>query len=179
MIGVPDAYHGEVVKACVVLKSGAAVTPAELIAHCRRDLAPYKVPHQVEVRDTLPMSAVGKILYRVLRDEVAAAAQRLLMSTDHGAHSALAHRRELSGLEFFKRMMAGEIPPPPMVSLLGLRLVEADEGRVVFAGTAGEAFYNGMGVAHGGWAATHARFGARLRDQHAACRPAARSPRSN
>lgn len=76
------------------------------------------------------------------------------MSTDHGAHSALAQRRELSGLEFFKRMMAGEIPPPPMVSLLGLRLVEADEGRVVFTGTAGEAFYNGMGVAHGGWAAT-------------------------
>ena len=41
------------------------------------------------------------------------------MSTDHGAHSALAQRRELSGLEFFKRMMAGEDPPPPMVSLLG------------------------------------------------------------
>jgi len=76
VVGVPDAYHGEVVKACVVLKSGATVTPAALIEHCRLDLAPYKVPHQVEVRDTLPQSAVGKILYRVLRDEVAAAAQR-------------------------------------------------------------------------------------------------------
>ena len=76
VVGVPDSYHGEVVKACVVLKSGATVTPAALIEHCRLDLAPYKVPHQVEVRDTLPQSAVGKILYRVLRDEVAAAAQR-------------------------------------------------------------------------------------------------------
>ena len=50
--------------------------------------------------------------------------------------------------------MAGTIPPPPMVSLLGLRMVEAEEGRVLFAGTASEAFYNGMGVAHGGFAAT-------------------------
>ena len=41
-----------------------------------------------------------------------------------------------------------------MVSLLGLRMVEADAGRVVFAGTATEAFYNGWGVAHGGFAAT-------------------------
>jgi uncharacterized protein (TIGR00369 family) len=51
-------------------------------------------------------------------------------------------------------MAAGELPPPPMVALLGLRLVEADEGRVVFAGTATERIYNGWGVAHGGFAAT-------------------------
>jgi long-chain acyl-CoA synthetase len=73
VIGVADAYHGEVVKACVVLKQGASVTPADLIAHCKSDLAPYKVPKQVELRNDLPMSAVGKILYRVLRDEIAAA----------------------------------------------------------------------------------------------------------
>ncbi len=69
-IGIPDAYHGEVVKACVVLKPGATVTPAELIAHCKMELAPFKVPKQVELRNDLPMSAVGKILYRVLRDEL-------------------------------------------------------------------------------------------------------------
>src|SRR5262245_5276301 len=51
-------------------------------------------------------------------------------------------------------MMAGKIPPPPMVSLLGLRLVEVEEGRVTFAGTATEQFYNGLGVAHGGFVAT-------------------------
>jgi uncharacterized protein (TIGR00369 family) len=63
-------------------------------------------------------------------------------------------RRAVSGLEFFRRMMAGELPPPPMVALLGLRLVEVEEGRVVFVGTAEESFYNGLGVAHGGFAAT-------------------------
>ena len=73
VIGVPDAYHGEVVKACVVLKDlkdGAAATPADLLAHCRSDLAPYKVPATIDIRTELPMSAVGKILYRVLRDEI-------------------------------------------------------------------------------------------------------------
>jgi uncharacterized protein (TIGR00369 family) len=63
-------------------------------------------------------------------------------------------RQSLSGLEFFRKMIAGEVPPPPLVQLLGLRLVEADPGRVVFAGMAREAVYNGMGVAHGGFAAT-------------------------
>jgi uncharacterized protein (TIGR00369 family) len=51
-------------------------------------------------------------------------------------------------------MMAGELPPPSMVALLGLRLVEVEEGRVVFVGTATDRFYNGWGVAHGGFAAT-------------------------
>jgi len=69
VIGRPDPYHGEVVKACVVLKDGAAATPAELVEHCRRELAPYKMPEQIDIRSDLPMSAVGKILYRVLREE--------------------------------------------------------------------------------------------------------------
>ena len=68
-IGIADAYHGEVVKVCVAFKPGASATPDEIVAHCKANLAPFKVPAHVEVRDTLPMSAVGKILYRVLRDE--------------------------------------------------------------------------------------------------------------
>lgn len=75
--------------------------------------------------------------------------------TDNPSPPAPAHRRrEISGLEFFQQMMAGVISPPPMVSLLGLRLVDVAAGRVVFTGTAHQEFYNGMGVAHGGWAAT-------------------------
>ncbi len=70
VIGVPDPYHGEVVKACIALKPGASVSADEVIEHCKTQLAPYKVPHEVEIRETLPMSAVGKILYRVLRDEL-------------------------------------------------------------------------------------------------------------
>jgi long-chain acyl-CoA synthetase len=75
VIGVPDAYHGETVKACVALKPGTSTTPEEIVAHCREGLAEFKVPRLVEIRDALPMSAVGKILYRVLRDEHAVAAK--------------------------------------------------------------------------------------------------------
>jgi uncharacterized protein (TIGR00369 family) len=63
-------------------------------------------------------------------------------------------RRALGGLEFFRQMMAGTVPPPAMVALLGMRLVEVGEGRVVFAAEPLEAFYNGLGVTHGGFAAT-------------------------
>ena len=63
-------------------------------------------------------------------------------------------REGLSGLQYFKRMVAGEMPPPPMLALLGIRLIEAEEGRVVFTGTVAPEHYNGMGVAHGGYAAT-------------------------
>ncbi len=73
VIGIPDAYHGETVKACIALKPGTSATSDEIIAHCREGLTEYKVPRQIEIRDTLPMSAVGKILYRVLRDEHAGA----------------------------------------------------------------------------------------------------------
>jgi len=71
VIGVPDSYHGEVVKACVVPRD-ASVSIDDLKAHCKKNLAAYKVPAEIELRDSLPQSAVGKILYRVLRDEVAA-----------------------------------------------------------------------------------------------------------
>ena len=60
-------------RAYVALKPGATVTEDDLIAHCKTSLAPYKVPKHIEVRETLPMSAVGKILYRVLRDELVSA----------------------------------------------------------------------------------------------------------
>jgi uncharacterized protein (TIGR00369 family) len=63
-------------------------------------------------------------------------------------------RRSMSGIEYFKKVLAGEFPPPPMLQLLGMRLIEAEVGRVVFAATAEERFYNGTGVAHGGFAAT-------------------------
>ena len=63
-------------------------------------------------------------------------------------------RRSLSGLEFFRKMIAGEVPPPPLVALLGLKLVEAEPGTVTFTGIARPDVYNGMGVAHGGFAAT-------------------------
>jgi long-chain acyl-CoA synthetase len=76
VIGIPDAYHGESVRACIALKPGSSTTADEVIAYCRTNLVDYKVPRSVEIRETLPMSAVGKILYRVLRDEHAASLQK-------------------------------------------------------------------------------------------------------
>jgi long-chain acyl-CoA synthetase len=69
VIGVPDPYRGETVKAFVVKKEGSALTEEELISHCRENLAAYKVPKLVEFRDELPKSAVGKLLKRVLAEE--------------------------------------------------------------------------------------------------------------
>ena len=63
-------------------------------------------------------------------------------------------RRGLSGLEYFRKMIAGELPPPAMLELFNIRLVEVESGRVAFSATAEERFYNGTGVAHGGFAAT-------------------------
>lgn len=70
VVGVSDPTWGEVGKAVVVLKPGATLTEAELLAHCRERLARYKVPKRVEFRDALPKSAAGKILKRELRDSV-------------------------------------------------------------------------------------------------------------
>jgi long-chain acyl-CoA synthetase len=67
VIGVPDAYRGEMVKAFIVPRGGVTATPEELDTFCRQRLAPFKVPRAYEFRDALPKSAVGKILRRELR----------------------------------------------------------------------------------------------------------------
>jgi fatty-acyl-CoA synthase len=66
VVGVPDAKWGEVGKAFIVLKAGQQVSEDDLFLHMRHYLAGYKVPHSVEIRDSLPISAAGKILKREL-----------------------------------------------------------------------------------------------------------------
>jgi long-chain acyl-CoA synthetase len=73
VVGVPDSYRGETVKAVVVLKDNHGflshdAAKEEIAAFCRRELAAYKVPRIVEFRNNLPISAAGKVLRRVLRD---------------------------------------------------------------------------------------------------------------
>jgi long-chain acyl-CoA synthetase len=65
VVGVPDDYRGETVKAFVALR--ATVEPEELIGFCRERMAAYKYPRQVEIVDELPKSATGKVLRRELR----------------------------------------------------------------------------------------------------------------
>ena len=76
VIGVPHHYYGEVVKAFVVLKPGARVSAEELRSHCAANLAEFKRPVDIELRESLPKSAVGKVLRRELREESRASMAR-------------------------------------------------------------------------------------------------------
>jgi long-chain acyl-CoA synthetase len=67
VIGVPDEYRGESVKAFVTLRPGATVTEQELVAHCKQRMAAYKYPRSIEFVAALPKSATGKLLRRELR----------------------------------------------------------------------------------------------------------------
>ena len=60
----------------------------------------------------------------------------------------------MSGIEYMRKLMTGELPPSGMVQLLRLKLVEVSEGRAVFTVQPDERHYNGLGIAHGGLAAT-------------------------
>ncbi|MDQ1238284.1 MAG: long-chain acyl-CoA synthetase [Thermodesulfobacteriota bacterium] len=66
-IGVPDDYSGERIKAFVVLKEGETITEEEIIEYCKQNLVKYKIPKYVEFVDSLPKSAVGKILRKELK----------------------------------------------------------------------------------------------------------------
>ncbi|MEU1438941.1 AMP-binding protein [Streptomyces sp. NPDC005786] len=67
VVGVPDPYRGETVRAYVSLRPGTAVEPGELGAYCKERLAAYKYPREVEILTELPKTASGKILRRELR----------------------------------------------------------------------------------------------------------------
>lgn len=68
VIGVPDEYRGEAVKAFVVIKPGMNLTIEEILEYCKERMAKYKVPSQVVFVTALPKSAVGKVLRRELRE---------------------------------------------------------------------------------------------------------------
>ncbi|WP_030676588.1 class I adenylate-forming enzyme family protein [Streptomyces cellulosae] len=67
VVGVPDGYRGETVKAYISLRPGAETDPGELAAYCKERLAAYKYPRQVEILPDLPKTTSGKILRRELR----------------------------------------------------------------------------------------------------------------
>ncbi len=72
VIGTPEERHGEVPYAFVVLTEGQSATEEDLIEHCRRNLARYKIPCTVEIRDELPKTMIGKVLRKDLRAELEA-----------------------------------------------------------------------------------------------------------
>lgn len=72
VIGVPDPYRGETVRAYIVLKPGQHATAEDLTAFCKERLAIYKVPKQFVFRESLPKNLIGKVVRRELRDEAIA-----------------------------------------------------------------------------------------------------------
>jgi long-chain acyl-CoA synthetase len=70
VMGIPDPYRGETVKAFIVLKEGWQVSEMQLDRWCRDRLAAYKVPKQYEFRNELPLSLIGKVLRRKLKEEL-------------------------------------------------------------------------------------------------------------
>lgn len=70
VVGAPDPKWGERVVAIVVLKKGENVTAEELNQHCRTLIGGFKVPKEITLAESLPISPTGKILKRVLRDKL-------------------------------------------------------------------------------------------------------------
>jgi len=69
VVGLPDGFKGEKIKAYIILKEGVTAESTEIIQYCREQLSKFKVPKEIEFRDQLPKTLVGKVLRRVLRDE--------------------------------------------------------------------------------------------------------------
>jgi len=71
VFGVADDYYGETVKACIVPKDEAkeTITKDEITAFCKKKMASYKVPKHIEFHDSLPISAQGKMLRRLMKGE--------------------------------------------------------------------------------------------------------------
>ena len=69
VIAVPDEQWGEVAKAVITLKAGRQASEAEIMDHCRKHLAGFKIPKSIEFADALPKGGTGKILKKVLREK--------------------------------------------------------------------------------------------------------------
>ncbi len=72
VIGVPDAYLGQTIKAFVTLKPGAQATPKEIIAFCKERMQRHQYPRQIEIVDELPRNETGEILRQKLRAQESA-----------------------------------------------------------------------------------------------------------
>ena len=70
VLGVPHDRYGEEIKAYAVINDGVTLTEQELIAWCKEQMAAYKYPRIVEFRESLPMTATGKILKKALKAEL-------------------------------------------------------------------------------------------------------------
>ena len=80
--------------------------------------------------------------------------RRAVATVEHDPVDAARDLAQLDGLSALRAMIAGELPPPPIATLLGFELVEVEPGRAIFAVEPGDRHYNPIGMVHGGLAAT-------------------------
>lgn len=90
--GISDPYWGEMVKAYIVQKEGISATEEEIIAFCQGKLAAFKIPKKVEFRESLPKTAIGKVLRRQIVEEERKKAQ-VLESSVTAAQAAVSSER--------------------------------------------------------------------------------------
>lgn len=104
VIGVPDEIKGQRVKAFVVLKSGYIATEAvknELMEYCKKHIAKYALPYDIEFRDDLPKTLVGKVAYRVLEEQEAQSlseAKELEKAREEGEKAQIERKAEEEAL---------------------------------------------------------------------------------
>ena len=106
VVGVPDPYRGETVKAYVSLKAGAQASPDEIKAFARERMAAYKYPRVVEITDEIPKNAGGKVLRRVMQ-QMAAADLPALADVNYEELRAAVEARAVLELGVVEAILAG------------------------------------------------------------------------
>jgi len=136
VVGVPDAYRGETIKAVISLKPGQNVTPDEIRAFARERMAAYKYPRVVEIIDDLPKTTSGKIMRRLLAPTAHATALPVQAEIADVSYpemrSALEARAVLEAGAVWLRMSRGTLPLATTANLyekLRLMLAQLREGR--------------------------------------------------
>jgi DNA-binding GntR family transcriptional regulator len=143
VVGIPDAYRGETIKAVISLKPGKTVTPDEIRAFARERMAAYKYPRVVEIMDELPKTTSGKIMRRLLQPTVRASAipvQAELLDVSYPQlRAAVEARAVLEAGATWLRLSRGRIPLSTSAALyerLRLMLGQIGDGGVFLDRTA-------------------------------------------
>jgi long-chain acyl-CoA synthetase len=107
VVGVPDPYRGETIKAVISLKAGQSVTPEEIKAFTRERMAAYKYPRIVEIMDELPKTTSGKIMRRLLQPTARAAS--LQMQTVESELATVSYPQVRAAVEARAVLEAGSV----------------------------------------------------------------------
>ena len=137
VVGIPDPYRGETIKAVISLKAGQKVTVDEIRAFARERMAAYKYPRVVEIMDDLPKTTSGKIMRRLLQPTAHASAlpiQAEIVDVSYPQlRAALEARAVLEAGATWLRMSRGTLPVATTAALyerLRLMLAQLRDGRV-------------------------------------------------